>query len=107
MKKLLILAALVAVPVIAVGCTCPQPASQPACPPVVAPACPPAVQPACPPVASQPVAVKPVAAYSVAAAPVPVGGQITYAQPIQVSGVNGVVQYYNPYLQPALPAVTQ
>ncbi len=103
MKKLLILAALVIAPVVAAGCTCAQPQpAQPICPPVVQPACPPVVQSACPPVASQPVAVKPVAVYPVAPAPVPVGGQITYAQPIQVSGVNGVVQYYNPYVQPGV-----
>lgn len=107
MKRFLILAALAAAPLVAVGCTC-QRSDQVYCQPVVQPACPPVVtvaQPrqvvyrrsACPPA---PVAVAPAPAQGqVYLAPAP-AGRITYAQPIQVSSANGVVQYYNPYLQP-------
>lgn len=113
MKRFLILAALAAAPIVAVGCTC-QRSDQVVCPAVVQPNCPPAMtmaqprqvvyrQVGCPTPAPAPVAVAQAPAPAqgqVYLVPAPAAGRITYAQPIQVGTANGVVQYYNPYLQP-------
>lgn len=123
MKKFLILAALVAAPLVAAGCSCGKYNANdnlvttipynpnPVCPPPAMP-CPPMIN--CTPAPQQQVMYRPApvstcplpnnACAPVAPlAPLPqavaqpyMPGRISYMEPVQVSGANSV-QYYNPY----------